>query len=129
MADNADTPAIKQAAVDFLQLVVAGRIDEAYVKYVDMRGKHHNPFFAAGFPSLKQAMLENQNQLPNKQITIKDVLGDADRVAVHSHIVPKPGDPGFSTVHLFRFSGGKIVEMWDVGQAVPADSPNKDGAF
>jgi hypothetical protein len=32
-------------------------------------------------------------------------------------------------VHLFRFQGDKVVEMWDLGQAVPADSPNQDGIF
>ncbi len=32
-----DTQARKEAAVEFLQLVVAGRIDEAYEKHVEMR--------------------------------------------------------------------------------------------
>lgn len=45
------------------------------------------------------------------------------------HIVLRPGETGITTVHLFRFRGDKIVEMWDWGQTVPADSPNKDGAF
>ena len=34
----------KKAAVDFLQRIVAGDIDGAYQKYVDMKGKHHNRF-------------------------------------------------------------------------------------
>ncbi len=128
MAEN-DIQARKQAAMQFLQLVVAGKIDEAYRKYVDLRGKHHNPFFPAGFPALKKAMIENHNQFPNKQLTVKNVLGDDDLVAVHSHIVLRPGDTGIAAVHLFRFHGDKIVEMWDCGQPLPADSPNKDGAF
>jgi hypothetical protein len=37
----------KQAAVEFLQLVVAGRIDEAYQKHVDLQDKHHNSYIAA----------------------------------------------------------------------------------
>ncbi len=128
MADN-DTQARKQAAVQFLQLVVAGQIDEAYRRYVDLRGKHHNPFFPAGFPALKKAMIENHAQFPNKHLRVKNVLGDGDLVAVHSHIVLRPGETGISAVHLFRFDGRKIVEMWDCGQPVPADSPNKDGTF
>ena len=74
-------------------------------------------------------MIENQVQFPNKQLTIKHVLGDGELVAVHSHILPHPGDTGGSAVHLFRFQDDKIVEMWDIGQPVPVDSPNKDGAF
>ena len=57
----------KQAAVQFLKLVVAGSIDEAYEKYIDMQGRHHNPFFPAGFPALKKAMTENHVQFPNRQ--------------------------------------------------------------
>ena len=119
----------KQAAVKFLQLVVAGRIDEAYSGRVDPQGKHHNPFFPAGFRELRRAMVENHAEFPTKQLTVKNVLVDGDLVAVHSHILLRPGDPGLATVHLFRFRGEKIVEMWDVGQAIPVDSPNKDGPF
>ncbi len=119
----------KEVAVKFLQLVVAGQIDEAYHEYVDLGGKHHNSFFPAGFPALRRAMIENHVEFPSKQITVKNVLCDGDFVAVHSNIILRPGEAGLTTVHLFRFHGDKIVEMWDCGQPVPGDSPNKDGAF
>jgi len=127
--NRTDTRMHQQAAVHFLQLVVAGRIYEAYQKHVDVQGKHHNPFFPAGFPALRKAMAENHVQLPNKQLTVKNVLGDGDLVAVHSHIVPRPGEPSLAAVHLFRFRGDRIVEMWDCVQPLPADSQNKDGVF
>ena len=38
-------------------------------------------------------------------------------------------DPGFAAVHLFRFDGDRIVELWDVGQPVPEESPNENGVF
>jgi predicted SnoaL-like aldol condensation-catalyzing enzyme len=119
----------KQAAVEFLKLVVAGKIGEAYQKYVAMDGKHHNVFFPAGFPALQKAMEENHIQFPDKRLTIKSVLGDDDFVAVHSNVAMKPDDIGLVTVHIFRFSNDKIAEMWDCGQAIPKDSPNADGAF
>ena len=129
MSDTNSIEARKQAAVQFLQLIVMGHIDEAYEKYVDMQGKHHNPLFPAGFPELRKAMIENHVQFPNKQLIIKNVLGAGDLVAVHSHILPRPGETSISAVHLFRFQDNKIVEMWDCGQPVPANSPNKDWAF
>ncbi len=119
----------KQAAAQFLKLVVAGQIDEAYRKYVDMNGRHHNPFFEAGFPALQKAMEDNHAQLPNKQINVKHALEDGEFVSVHSQLVLAPGKDVMSVVHLFRFRGSKVVEMWDCGQTVPANSPNKDGAF
>ncbi|MBI3231891.1 MAG: nuclear transport factor 2 family protein [Candidatus Doudnabacteria bacterium] len=119
----------KQAALEFLELVVAGRIDQAYQKHVDMVGKHHNAFFAAGFPALQKAMKENHVQFSHKQMTIKHTITEGDLVAVHSHVVLDPGKTGLAVVHLFRFQDGKIVEMWDCGQAILADSPNNDGMF
>lgn len=119
----------KQAAVQFLELVIAGKIDDAYRKYVDADGKHHNPFSPAVFPALQEAMKENHVQFPNKRLTVRNVIGEEDLVAVHSHIVLRPGEMGKAVVHLFRFHGDKIVEIWDCGQPVPADSPNEDGMF
>ncbi len=129
MANNNDTEACKQAAVEFLQLGSAGRVEEAYEKYVDMAGKHHNPFFSAGFAALKKGMIDNYVQFPNKQLAIKHVVGDGDLVAVHSHLVLNPGEKGVATLHLFRFRGNKIVELWDFGQPVPDVLPNQDGIF
>ena len=119
----------KQAAVEFLQLVVSGKIEEAYQKYVDFGGKHHNPYFPAGFPALQKAMMENEVQSPNKQLIVKHVLGEDDLVIVHSHLILNTDEAGMIVAHLFRFQGDKIVEMWDIGQQIPTNSPNKDGAF
>jgi predicted SnoaL-like aldol condensation-catalyzing enzyme len=119
----------KNSAVNFLHLVVSGRIEEAYRLHVDPHGKHHNPFFPSGFAALQKAMTENHAEFPNKQITAKHVIADGDLVAVHSRLIMIPGEKEFATVHVFRFQGDRIVEMWDIGLPLPVDSPNEDGAF
>ena len=119
----------KRVALQFLELVAAGKIDDAYQRYVASNGKHHNPFFRAGFPALREAMKENAGQFPDMRLTIKRVIGDGDLVATHSHVVMHPGENGMAVVHLFRFREGKIIEFWDCGQPVPDDSPNVDGMF
>jgi predicted SnoaL-like aldol condensation-catalyzing enzyme len=119
----------KEAAMQFLQLVVGGRIVDAYERYVDMSGKHHNPYYRAGFPALRQAMMEDEGRRPGKQLLIKHALGDGDMVAVHSRLVVPGGESDYAVVHLFRFQKNKIVEMWDLGMPVPAHSPNDDGTF
>lgn len=129
MTNRSNIQAHKEKALDFLHLVVAGSIEEAYDNYVNMRGKHHNVYFSAEFTSLKQGMIENHAQFPNKRLMVKNVLGDGSLVAIHSNIIMKMGEPGIAVVHIFRFEGGKIVEMWDIGQAIPLDSPNRLGAF
>ena len=32
-------------------------------------------------------------------------------------------------MHIFRFDGDRVVELWDVSQAAPEDSPNRRGMF
>lgn len=117
----------KEIAVKFLQLVVAGNIDEAYEKFVDMNGIHHNVYFPAGFGSLKEAMKENHKRFPNKTIEIKNIITENNLVAAHSKIVL--GEQEISVVHIFRFENGKIIELWDVGQEIPKENQNKDRAF
>lgn len=129
MTNKSNMQVHKESALDFLQLVVAGSIDEAYDNYVNMHGKHHNVFFSAEFASLKKGMIENHAQYPNKRLMVKNVLADGDLVVVHSNIIMKPGEPGIAVVHIFRFEKGRIIEMWDISQLLPVDSPNRLGAF
>lgn len=106
----------KQLAIHFLEMIIAGTIDEAYEKYVDMNGTHHNAFTPPGFPALREGMKEAHVKFPNKQFTIQHVLEDEDLVAVHSHLVLDEKNE-LMVVHLFRFQNNKIIEMWDIGQA------------
>ena len=119
----------KQSAIDFLALVIAGSIDEAYEKHVAMEGKHHNIYFPPGFSILKQAMKDDHSQHPNKIFSVKHALEDGDMVAVHSHLSFDAKSAGFAVTHLFRFEAGRIIEMWDCVMQLSAESPNTDGAF
>jgi predicted SnoaL-like aldol condensation-catalyzing enzyme len=120
---------LQERAAQFLQLASSGSVDDAYARFVAPAGKHHSPHFATGFDALKTGMKENYRQFPNKQLTLKHALSEADLVAIHSHLVLEPGDLGVAVLHLFRFEDGKIVELWDFAQPVPAESPNADGLF
>ena len=73
----------KKTATAFLESILVGKIDEAYDKYVDMGGKHHNIFTPAGFVALEKGMMDADTQFPNKKFKIQHVLGDEDLVAVH----------------------------------------------
>ena len=123
------TPVRKEAAMDFLRLVASGKVGEAYRKYVGPELRHHNAFFKSGAESLRAAMEENAAQNPNKVLEIHRALEDGDLVAVHSHIRQHLDDRGAAVVHIFRFEGDRIAELWDVGQAVPESSPNELGMF
>jgi predicted SnoaL-like aldol condensation-catalyzing enzyme len=117
----------KQATLQFLKLIETGQVEQAYRKYAAANGRHHNPYFQAGFPAQQKGMQENHDQFPNMRLTVNNVIGDGDLVAIHSLIVQKPGEMDLAAVHIFRFQGDKIAEFWDVGEPIPAESPNVDG--
>ena len=127
--DSSSKASHKEAATSFLRLVVAGKIREVYATYVRPDMRHHNMAFAEDPASLEKAMEENHSKHPHKVLDIKHTLEDGDLVAVHSHIRPHAADPGFAAVHLFRFGGDRIAELWDIEQPVPVESPNKIGMF
>jgi len=119
----------KNAAVSFLELASSGNIREAYSKFVGDGFRHHNPFFEGSAESLRAGMEENARQNPNKIFEVKRVIAEDELVAVHSDVRQKPDDLGAAVVHIFRFENGRIVELWDLGQPVPEQSPNQYGMF
>jgi len=131
MAGTVGQPSIhKEAAKDFLRMAAAGQVREAYRAYVSADCRHHNPYFRGDVESLMLAMEESAAKHPNKVLEIHRVIGDGDLVAVHSHVVLSPEDSkGMALVHIFRFEGEKIIELWDIGQALPEIIPNEHGMF
>ena len=119
----------KNTAVSFLKLASSGKVQEAYTKFVGEEFRHHNPFFEGSAASLQAGMEANALQNPDKVLDVKRVIAEGELVAVHSHVQQKPGERGAAVVHIFRFENGRIVELWDLGQPVPEESPNQFGMF
>jgi predicted SnoaL-like aldol condensation-catalyzing enzyme len=119
----------KHAAIAFLILASGGNAREAFHKFVGSGFRHHNPYFAGSAETLMTAMEENARQNPDKVLEIKRTVAEGEFVVVHSHVRQKPDDLGAAVVHIFRLEAGRIVELWDVGQAVPDSSPNDNGMF
>ncbi|MCZ7652855.1 MAG: nuclear transport factor 2 family protein [Thermoanaerobaculia bacterium] len=121
--------ALKDRAVEFLMQIVAGDVRGAYERHVGAGLRHHNPYFPGDLESLRSGMEADEASHPGKRLEVRCALQDGDQVAVHSRIRRGAGEPDFAVVHLFRFEEGRIVELWDVVQAVPADCINEHGMF
>jgi predicted SnoaL-like aldol condensation-catalyzing enzyme len=119
----------KDVAVKFLEMCASGRSREAFAQYASPSFRHHNPHFAGDAESLAAAMETNARQFPGKHLEVKRALEDGDTVAVHSFVRHTADEPGYALVHIFRFEQDRIVELWDIAMAVPADSPNQHGMF
>jgi predicted SnoaL-like aldol condensation-catalyzing enzyme len=120
---------LRDAAISFLRLVAAGKVRDAYDRHVGESFRHHNAYFRGDRESLLKAMEANAAKHPNKVLDVKLALQDGRYVAVHSHVRQHAQDRGSAVVHIFRFENDRIVELWDVGQAIPEASPNEHGMF
>ena len=119
----------KQAAVSFLKLAASGNVNEAYSNYVSPNFRHHNPYFAGDTESLKAGMAEAHEKFPDTTLEVQNVLEEGDLVAVHSRVRHSSDTPEIAVVHLFRFEGSRVAELWDIGIEAPKDSPNENGMF
>jgi predicted SnoaL-like aldol condensation-catalyzing enzyme len=132
-----DTPGVstviletnRQLAVDFLARASAGQAREAFDQYVAPDFVHHNPYFPGDADSLAAAMDDNARQNPDKRLEILRTIAEDSFVAVHSRVRLRPEAQDMALVHIFRIVEGRIRELWDIGQEMPAESPNQLGMF
>jgi predicted SnoaL-like aldol condensation-catalyzing enzyme len=128
----------KKIAVEFLNLVGSGKPKDG-LRFFTPDCKTHNPYVAGNITELIDAMIAVQKQgsegiikgsKADFKLIISHVLAEGDLVAAYTQIASsKPSEGGLRQVHLFRFSGEKIVEYWDITQMVPENAPNAIGAF
>lgn len=117
----------QQTAIQFLKMCAMESPKQAFAAFANDNFKHHNQYFPGDRDSLMNAMIEADKEQPNKSFTVKQVFETDDRVAVYSHVVKETME--IAVVHMLRFENGKVSEVWDVGQIMEANSPNKNGMF
>ena len=118
----------KDIAVSFLKNAATGKLDDAY-SHVSPNFRHHNPYFKGDAESLKTGMAEASAKFPNTTLEVQHSFEQGDLVAVHSRVRHSSDTPEIAVVHIFRFEGGQIAELWDIGIEAPKDSPNENGMF
>lgn len=107
----------KEIAKALLQAVVTDKVREVYDLYTLPNFIHHNGFYSGERESLLQGMLENNKLFPNKKVTIKLAVSEPPFVTLLAH-VQITEDKEVAVVHVYRFEGEKIAEMWDISQEV-----------
>jgi len=128
MESAARSASKNEIAIEFLRQASSGRLDEAYAK-VSANFRHHNPYFKGDAESLKAGMAEAHEKFPNTTLQVQHALADGDIVAVHSRVSHGPNQPDIAVVHLLRFEGDRIAELWDVAVPAPDETPNENGLF
>jgi predicted SnoaL-like aldol condensation-catalyzing enzyme len=128
-ADAAQQEANKKAVVEFYEKGLNQKDFEAAAKYFGPRYTQHNPGAADGLEGFKGFLQFLREKFPNSHSEIKRVFADGDYVILHVHAVREPGQRGSAIVDIFKLENGKIVEHWDVVQAIPETAANSNGMF
>ena len=116
---------MKSKAIEFLMLASAGQCREAFARYVAPNFRHHNPYYAPDAATLEAGMQANADKFADKKFEVHRAIEEGDLVAVHSRVSLDPGGPTVAVVHIFRFEGDHIAELWDVGQVIAPDAINE----
>lgn len=92
----------------------------------------HNPWVVDGRGGLAGYLTELATTGTKLQTTIAKTIAMGDMVLVHSRQIDlgKAGDLGTGYIDIFRFNdAGQIAEHWDISEAVPETSNNKNDIF
>ncbi|WP_179214065.1 nuclear transport factor 2 family protein [Paraburkholderia caledonica] len=106
-----------------------GDVDGAIARYVGDTYIQHTAAAEDGVEGLRNYINFFLKTFPNAKGDIRRVIADGDIVAVHAHwtnLVSKNGDVG---VDFFRVQDGRLVEHWDVMQAIPDASKNENTVY
>lgn len=101
----------------------------AFERWVHEDYINHNPFAATGRDAAVNFLQPFFDANPQARYIVHRVLVDGDLAAVHNEARFDPNGQPNAVVDLFRVENCKIVEHWDVVQAVPERAMNTNGMF
>jgi predicted SnoaL-like aldol condensation-catalyzing enzyme len=122
------TAANKKLVVDFYRVVfIEKRVVEGFERFVAPEYIQHNPLLATGREPAVKFLGPRATRESVTDIT--RVIAEGDLVVLHVHSRTNLSDRGRAVIDIFRVADGKIVEHWDVIQAVPPTSANTNTMF
>lgn len=110
----------KALVVNFYELAFVERQGvEAAMLYLSEDYIQHNPYAVTGRQGFIDYVGTWAKEKPNAYSEIIRVIAEGDLVVVHVHDRLNKEDRGSAVVDIFRVENDKIVEHWDVIQAIP----------
>lgn len=120
----------KKSVMEFYELAFnQHKPTEAAKKYFGDKYIQHNPHVPNGAAAFYNYFEDFFKKNPKSHVKIHRALADGDLVALHLHSKIDDKDLGRAVVDIFRLENGKIVEHFDVVQAVPEKTANGNTMF
>jgi predicted SnoaL-like aldol condensation-catalyzing enzyme len=128
-ASAARLAANKRLVLAFYAQVIGRKDFDAGRKYMAATYKQHSPYATDGHAGLAAFVKFFKENFPNHHYEVKKVIAEGDMVVLHLHGMGGMNPWGEQVVDFFRVKDGKVVEHWDVIQAIPEKSENPNGVF
>ena len=122
----------KQNVIAFYDLMFnQNKPREAIDKYVGATYIQHNPEVKDGKHGFIEYFEKLAKEYPGKWVKVRRVIAEGDFVVLHCESeFPGFRKPRWAGIDIFRLDGqGRIVEHWDVLQAVSESTKNSNGMF
>ena len=126
---NAAEEQNKKTVTAFYDAAINDKDFAAASAYLGDKYIQHNPLAADGPEGLQAFLGFAKENLGGFKVEFKRVLADGDFVIVHAHATNGPDDRGSAVMDIFRLENGKVVEHWDVIQAIPETAQNSNTMF
>jgi len=102
----------------------------AFERHMSADFIEHKPDVPEGTRAATASFLERLiANVPQPKWTIERTIAEGDLVFLHARFSPAPGAPEYAIADVFRLSGCKIVEHWDVVAPPPKDQRNPNARF
>ena len=128
-ASEAQQEANRKVVLDFYEKGLNQKDADAAIALMGNRYVQHNPGAADGPEGFRKFIGFLREKFPNSRSEIKRSFVDGDYVILHVHAVREPGARGNAIIDIFKLENGKIVEHWDVVQAIPENPANGNTMF
>ncbi len=120
----------KKLVHDFYDMAFNRHAPRAAAKlYIGERYIQHNPFVPNGVTPFVEHFEGYFREHPGSHVVFSHILAEGDLVVLHLNSKADEEDWGRAIVDIFRVEDGKIVEHWDVTQAVPEKTASGNTMF
>ena|ERR1700722_18981150 len=119
----------KKLVLDFYQTIIGNKDYEGARRYMGEEYRQHAPYATDGHAGVAEWVRKMKESFPQHRYEVKKVIAEGDLVVLHLHGINGLYPFGESVVDIFRIENGKVVEHWDVIQAIPETADNANTMF